>query len=803
MPLFRLLSLNRFLGSASGARRRKPARPALRAEALEDRTLLSAPSGPLGAASGFNVFILGQMAQSYTDAEGRVAVAGDASLTGYGVGDRLTNSAGGRDDLVVGGNLTYSQGQVFNGNVVTGGTAALTNVGLPNGTLRQGTPVDFAAAGAELTSLSAAWAALTPNGTLTNIYGNLILGGTDPTLDVFAVSTAQLAGATGLYLSAPAGASVLVNVTGTSGRMQSFGMTVSGADRQHVLFNFATATSLTLAGISVEGSVLAPGAEVTFSNGNLNGTLVARSLTGGGEFRDFPPQFQIAVTRPGGGQLSGTLFLDANKDGVRQPAEGGVAGGTLTLADRTGRTVASMTAGTDGSYAFGNLTPGTYTVSEAPPAGYGSSTPTSCTVTVPAGGSASEDFGITTGSLSGSVFVDGNNDGVRQPVEGGVAGVTVMLTGMDAGGHPVSRTTTTGSDGRYRFGGLLAGNYTLTEAPPTGYGDGKAAAGSAGGSPGADRVGAIALGGGADADGYTFGAVPLSSLTGFVYVDANNDGVKQSGEAGVSGVTVTLVGMDDRGQPVSLATTTSAAGAYSFTNLRPGTYVLGENPPSGYAAGKDTIGSQGGMVGAGKFTIALGPGVQGTNNNFGELGAPLAPGQTATIGFWQGPNGQALINSFGTTAGGQTLAGWLATTLPRLYGSGGMHDLSGRSNADVGALFRTLFAVKGQKTEAQVLATALAVFTTTNALDAGMTSRALAVKYGFQLSDAGTGAALWNVGSNNTAFAVPANTSVGVLQLLLQVNNGVAKGQLFGGNATLINQANVVFSGINQAGDIV
>ncbi len=287
-----------------------------------------------------------------------------------------------------------------------------------------------------------------------------------------------------------------------------------------------------------------------------------------------------------------------------------------------------------------------------------------------------------------------------------------------------------------------------------------------------------------------------------MYVDANNDGIKQTAEVGIAGVNLTLTGKDDRGQAVSQTTTTDATGAYLFSGLRPGAYVLAETQPTGYGNGKDTIGSQGGTVGADQFTLTLKAGVQGRNNNFGELAQALGHGQTATIGFWQGPNGQSLIKSFGTTASGQTLAGWLAATFPNLYGQGGMHDLTGRTDADVAALFVTLFGVKGQKTEAQILATALAVFTTTNALDTGSASRALAAKYGFVLSDAGTGAALWNVGSNNTAFGVAANASVSVLSLLLTTSSRVAKGQLFGGDATLTNQANSVFSGINQSGDI-
>jgi choice-of-anchor A domain-containing protein len=71
-------------------------------------------------AGDFNVFVLGRLAQSYSDAQGRVAVGGDANLTGYGVGDGPPNSAGRRDDLIIGGNLAYNQGQVFSGGGATG-----------------------------------------------------------------------------------------------------------------------------------------------------------------------------------------------------------------------------------------------------------------------------------------------------------------------------------------------------------------------------------------------------------------------------------------------------------------------------------------------------------------------------------------------------------------------------------------------------------------------------------------------------------------------------------------------------------
>src|SRR5205823_13942800 len=133
---------------------------------------------------------------------------------------------------------------------------------------------------------------------------------------------------------------------------------------------------------------------------------------------------------------------------------------------------------------------------------------------------------------------------------------------------------------------------------------------------------------------------------------------------------------------------------------------------------------------------------------------------TGTIGFWKNKNGQALINSFGTTSNGLTLANWLATSFPNLFGSKAPAfnvastigtNLTNRSNSDVAAYFVSLFNVGGQKSYAQVLATAFAVFTTTNSLNtgnvtySGTTSRALATKYGFTLSNTGAGAATYTV----------------------------------------------------------
>jgi large repetitive protein len=117
-----------------------------------------------------------------------------------------------------------------------------------------------------------------------------------------------------------------------------------------------------------------------------------------------------------------------------------------------------------------------------------------------------------------------------------------------------------------------------------------------------------------------------SSLAGFVYVDSNNDGVRDAGEEALEGIAISLSGTTDIGSSVSLQTTTASDGAYSFASLAPGSYTISETQPTGerngvpIVDGQDTIGSQGGAVSANdEFAITLAEGTDGTDNNFAEL----------------------------------------------------------------------------------------------------------------------------------------------------------------------------------------
>ncbi len=230
---------------------------------------------------------------------------------------------------------------------------------------------------------------------------------------------------------------------------------------------------------------------------------------------------------------------------------------------------------------------------------------------------------VPNNSISGFVYVDSNDNGVFDSGEQPISGVTVTLSGA------ASRTVTTGTDGSYQFTALSDGTYTIAQTQPSGFNDGKDTIGSpALGTLANDSfVGITLAGNNVQATNYNFGEQaivipPNNSLSGFVYIDANDNGIFDYGEQPISGVTVTLSGAASR------TVTTGTDGSYQFTALADGTYTVTQTQPSGFNDGKDTIGSPAlGTVNNDQFvglTLA-GNNVQAANYNFGERPIEIVP----------------------------------------------------------------------------------------------------------------------------------------------------------------------------------
>ena len=237
--------------------------------------------------------------------------------------------------------------------------------------------------------------------------------------------------------------------------------------------------------------------------------------------------------------------------------------------------------------------------------------------------------------LSGHVWYDANNDGVREDTEAPIADVIITLEGPNG-----SMQTTTDANGYYEFLDLEAGTYTVKETQPPGYLDGTDNFGTTGGTvvddDFEDQIQDITLVGGDNSENNDFGEVLPASIAGHVWFDENDDGIFDATESGIPGATITLTGFDDEG-PVNESMQTNDLGEYKFENLRPGTYAINESQPPGYDDGKDAIGTPGGNQGNDVFDeIVLPAGFDGVNNDFGEVRGDLprpGPKNQGLVGF--------------------------------------------------------------------------------------------------------------------------------------------------------------------------
>ncbi|MDR3538246.1 MAG: SdrD B-like domain-containing protein [Acetobacteraceae bacterium] len=207
------------------------------------------------------------------------------------------------------------------------------------------------------------------------------------------------------------------------------------------------------------------------------------------------------------------------------------------------------------------------------------------------------------GSIGDYVWLDTTGSGVESSHDGapGIAGVTVELLSSTG---TVLETTTTDANGKYLFSNLTLGTYEVAFVAPTGYnfttqgvGGNAAVDSSANATTGITapvtltsaalndlNVAAGILAPGAAAYG-------TAALGDYVWFDTNGNGVQDSNEKGVAGVTVEL--LNATGTTVLGKTTTDSTGAYHFTGLAAGTYEVEFVAPTGDGFTRQAAGSNG------------------------------------------------------------------------------------------------------------------------------------------------------------------------------------------------------------------
>jgi choice-of-anchor A domain-containing protein/uncharacterized repeat protein (TIGR01451 family) len=243
----------------------------------------------LGPAKPFNIFILNDLNQPSCDTQGKVAVARDATLSGYSVGDQLPTSGGTEDVLIVGRDLNYAVGGVFGGNVVYGRNSNLpvSCVSIVDGTVRKDSVINFPAAISYLNNLSTSLASYPVNGTSTFQWGEVNMTGSNPFLNVFRISGNQISHCNSVVINVPNGSCVLVNIDSTNINWMG-GLVVNGTAMSNVLYNFYEADTITMHGIDVTGSLLAPFATLNYPAGVVHGQVIVKNMYGSGQFNLAP-----------------------------------------------------------------------------------------------------------------------------------------------------------------------------------------------------------------------------------------------------------------------------------------------------------------------------------------------------------------------------------------------------------------------------------------------------------------------------------------------------------------------------------
>jgi len=312
------------------------------------------------------------------------------------------------------------------------------------------------------------------------------------------------------------------------------------------------------------------------------------------------PPASATEQNPRLGSIGDRVWRDEDRDGIQDPDESSAADVTVVLYGADGAEIERTETDRSGEYSFRNLPLGSYTVgferlrpnvvltvrdaggddavdSDADPATGRTGV---ITLTAARPDVTDVDAGLATrlGSIGDRVWDDRDRDGVQDPDEPGLPGVTVVLFLED--GTEVERTATDAA-GRYSFSELTLDLYTVGF---TGLPEGAVlTTANAGDDDGADsdadpatgRTGGVPLTTATpdvtDVDAGVVMARSAGSIGSRVWRDRDRDGVRDADEPGVAGVTVVLLREDGA---EAARTTTDESGAYSFAQVPFGRYTV-------------------------------------------------------------------------------------------------------------------------------------------------------------------------------------------------------------------------------------
>lgn len=288
-------------------------------------------------------------------------------------------------------------------------------------------------------------------------------------------------------------------------------------------------------------------------------------------------------------EINGVKWDDSNGNGIQDLGEIGVQGVTICYYSNPPGSPSypgdcTTTTDINGNYSISNLINGTYNIYEITPPGKVQTFPFACPAQVNCSGGpgfhqvtlADTDvvnninFGNANASeIQGTKFNDSNGNGIRDSGESGVPNIELQLIRVFApGDERFVGFNATDANGDYSFPNISAGFYKVVETGLSGISQTFPASGA---------PNYVTLGVGEVKTGVDFGNqhVPPGTITGIKFNDTNSNGIQDSGEGGIAGISIILY-------PSGFSATTDQNGNYIFTNVPVGSYTLFEEITPGF-----------------------------------------------------------------------------------------------------------------------------------------------------------------------------------------------------------------------------
>ena len=303
-------------------------------------------------------------------------------------------------------------------------------------------------------------------------------------------------------------------------------------------------------------------------------------------------------------QVGGVVWMDQDDDGRRQSSDEGMQRVCVRLMSEENGQAETVYTDEAGAYRFEGVLPGRYTLSYELPQGYAfarnasGTKRVSCVPMADAQINQSAVFQVASdaslldmdagvvgvGTLTGFVWEDSKYDGRFAGGEKGVENALIEL--VDAKTDVTVAQTVSDAKGEYSVDYLRAGEYTVRVTLPDGMVFtcvGESAIAALDNTVGSTESITVAMG--ESISDLTVGAIVPASVSGRIYVDADENGLEDAQDSPLSGAMLTLM----QGGTVVATSETDDSGMYAFGAIRPDKYRIRVTLPDHTLFARDSV----------------------------------------------------------------------------------------------------------------------------------------------------------------------------------------------------------------------